>query len=53
MSFAVAPKYAIAHTTVAYQEHGCEENEATNCARFTFEEETNQIEHNEHDMGLH
>lgn len=53
MTFAIAPKYTIAYATVAYQEHCCEEHQTANGARFTFEEESNEIKDDEHDMGLH
>lgn len=53
MTLTVAPEYAIAHATVADEEHGCEEYQAADGAWLTLEEETDQIENDEHDVGLH
>lgn len=50
---AVAPKDAIADATVADQEHGHQEHQAADSARFPLQEESDQVQHDEHDVGLH
>lgn len=53
VSLAVAPKDAVADATVADQEHGHQEHQAADCARFPLQEEPDQVQHDEHDVGLH
>lgn len=50
---AAAPKQTITDAAIADEKDGGEKDEAANGARFTFQEETNQIQNDEHNMRLH
>ncbi len=42
------PENAISHTAVANQEQRCQEHQTANCARFSFQEKAEQVQHHEH-----
>lgn len=53
VTFAIAPKQTVATAAVANQEHSREEHNAANGARFPFKEESDEVQDNKHDVGLH
>lgn len=53
MPLAVAPEQAIPDTAVADQEHRRQKHQTADRARFTLQEESDQVEHYEHNMRLH
>lgn len=53
MTLTISPKQAVADTTVADQEHSREEDETAYCAWFSLQEESDQIQNNEHYVCLH
>lgn len=49
----IAPEQTIANATVTNQKDGRKKDQAANGARFPFQEESDQVQHNEHDVRLH
>lgn len=53
LTFAVTPEKAVADAAVADQEHRHQEHQTADRARFPLQEESDKIQHDEHDVRLH
>lgn len=53
MALAVAPEQAVADATVAQQKDGGQEHQTAYRARFSLQKESDQVQHDEHDVRLH